>query len=81
MKGIVSEKDLVGAMRWIRELRKWALVNDTDPWAVRQAILMALEMDTEAALQRGVKLQALQRFDEIVKADIKEWLKEQGRRP
>ena len=72
----VKTKDLAGALRKIRDLRAWAAINDVDPWAVRQALIMALETDTDAALERGITPEALKHFDQEVKQHTREWLKQ-----
>lgn len=71
----VKEEDLEGAMKWIRELRRWAVKNNIDPWAVRQALVTALESDTIAALNRGIKKEDLLSFDSYIKRDVKEFMK------
>lgn len=76
---VVSEAELEKALKRIRALRLWAVQSDIDPWALRQALLMALEMDTKAALGRGIRPEALRDFDARVKADIRTWLEEANR--
>jgi len=73
----VSEDELVQVLCWVRNLRKWAVRTQIDPWAIRQGLVMALEMDTAAALKRGIKPEDLQNFDQVVRQDIKAWIKEQ----
>ena len=76
MSETVRDKDLIGAMRWIRDLRAWAYHNHIDPWAVRQALIMALEADTDAALRRGISKADLDRFDSLAKTEIKQLIHE-----
>ena len=71
----VSERDLVTCMRFIRDMRAHAVINNVDPWAVRQALILALEIDTATALKRGIKPEELRRFDTFIKKDVKTWLK------
>jgi len=63
----------------IRNLRAWAIREHIDPWALRQGLLVALEMDTAAALARGVSKAALDAFDVEAKKDIRAWIHEQGK--
>jgi len=58
----------------LRDLRLWAVINDIDPWAVRQMLVIALEMDTKAALDRGIKREDLENFDKLVKEDVQKWM-------
>jgi len=67
----VSEEDLRLVMEKIRDLRKWALSWEIDPWAMRQGLIIALELDTGAALERGVSSLDLEQFDKKIRADIK----------
>lgn len=71
----VRERDLTTCMVYIRDMRAHAVINNVDPWAVRQALVLALEMDTAAALERGVKPEELRRFDTFIKKDVRAWLK------
>lgn len=75
MDNTVSEKDLVVCMTFIKDMRAWAVANNTNPWTVRQALIISLAIDTAAARARGIPPKNLQRFDERVKADTKKWLK------
>jgi len=70
----VDEEDLVKVLRWVREMRRWALYEKIDPWAFRQALLIALEFDTEAALERGVTKNHLKKFDMLAKWEAKKIL-------
>jgi len=72
----VNVDELSGALRWIRALRQWAVRRHVDPWAVREALLIALSMDTEASLERGIPREDLARFDDAVNKDVKRWVKE-----
>jgi len=70
----VSEKDLLQMLKWIRGLRAWAVKNNIDPWAVRQGLIIALEMDTYLILNRGIPLESLKEFDRIASYDAKMWI-------
>jgi len=76
MSRTIPEKDLTGCMKWIRDMREWAFRNGINPFALRQAIIMALEMDTVAALSRGVKPEELKAFDDEVRRDVAEWIRQ-----
>ena len=71
----VKEQDLITCMTFIRDMRAWAALNNVDPWAVRQALLIALHMDTKAALARGIKHKDLQQFDRATRWSTGQWLK------
>jgi len=70
----VSERDFEACLVKLRDLRLWGVQNNIDPWAFRQMLLIALEMDTRAALDRGISLIDLQKFDSIAKKDIQLWM-------
>jgi len=72
----VNEKDFKACLVKLRNLRLWSVQNNIDPWAFRQTLLIALEMDTKAALDRGISPINLQNFDLIVKKDIQSWMKQ-----
>lgn len=71
----VNEQELIGCMMFVRNMRAWAVQNNVDPWAVRQTLLIALHLDTKAALNRGIKHQDLQHFDRAARWSIGQWLK------
>lgn len=75
----VSETDLNFVMMLVRDFRRCCLENKIDPWAVRQGLIIALVMDTKAAMERGVKERDLWDFDLLVKTDIELWLKREGK--
>ena len=72
--GTVEEKDLIQVMKWIRGLRAYAVKHNLAAWAVRQGLLMALEMDTRTAINRGIKPEDLHRFDRAVSVDVRAWM-------
>jgi len=75
----VSELDLIKVLEWIRGLRAWAVKNDIDPWALRQGLVIALEMDTYCFLERGISLEDLKKFDRKVSYDAKMWILKEGK--
>jgi len=77
MAETVSEKDLKACLVQLRNLRLWSVIRQVDPWAFRQMLLIALEMDTKAAIDRGISSINLQNFDAFVKKDIKSWMANQ----
>jgi len=74
MERSVNEKDFKACLLKLRDLRLWAVQNNIDPWSFRQMLLIALEMDTKVALDRGISLVDLQNFDSIAKKDIQSWM-------
>jgi len=70
----VKERDLQLCMLKIRELRRMAHNKHLDPWAVRQALVIALEIDTHVALKLGIPLEKLAEFDAMVATDVGEWI-------
>jgi hypothetical protein len=54
----------------LRDLRLWATQNKINPWIFRQMLIMAIEIDTLCAMERGIKRQDLERFDKTVKSNM-----------
>ncbi|MCK4299694.1 MAG: hypothetical protein KAX80_09180 [Planctomycetes bacterium] len=77
----VREQDLLQVLKWFRDLRIRALKKRIDPWAFRQGILLILQLDTQAALERGVTLEALQKFDRLTRTDAENIQPNKGRVP
>lgn len=71
---VVESLDLNLVLSGIRELRKLAILKKIDPWAFRQALIMTLEMDTDAAMKRGIKKQELDIFDDRVRVDVEAYI-------
>jgi hypothetical protein len=71
----VPTEDFEDVMVKIRDLRRWATSRRLDPWAFRQALLVALEIDTQAALEHGISMDDLAKFDDLARQDIRRWLK------
>ena len=74
----VNEEDLGFVLKKLRDLRAWVVHTETDPWAFRQALVMVLELDTTAALERGVEYSTLTAFDAQVRADARTWAQRRG---
>lgn len=72
----VPDKDLAEVLGWLRELRLRAFQGSLDPWAFRQALIIVLELDRVGALEKGVKLGDLNRFDAKAWEDASRWAKE-----
>jgi len=70
----VDEKHFTECLIKLRDLRLWAVINKIDPWAFRQTLIIALEMDTKVALERGIKQCDLQKFDFTAKKDAQLWV-------
>jgi len=71
--GELTPGDLLAAMNRLREFMAWAVKRHTDPWAVRQALLMVLHASTSAALECGFLQEDLDRFDSQVTKNLEEW--------
>jgi len=77
--GRVREGDLINMMRRMRDLRRWAHEHQMDPWAVRQALVIALALDTAAALKYGVSSENLEAFDREIRDDVQGWVEAEER--
>lgn len=69
-----DEEDLLYILKNLRDLRAWAYHTKVDPWVFRQGLIMVLEMDTDAALKRGVSEKDLQLFDKGAKSEARRWI-------
>jgi len=58
----------------LRDLRLYTTRRHGDPWAFRQALLIALELDTASALETGHTPEQLAEFDVVARKDAREWL-------
>lgn len=76
--GTVKEEELFRILKRLRDVRLWATRRDLSPWAFRQALVMVLELDTVAALERGVEYSTLDTFDATVRSDAREWVQRKG---
>jgi len=70
----ISEKDFKECLVKMGDLRLWAVQSKIDPWAFRQMLLIALEMDTKAAVDKGIKPIDLQKFDTVARKDVQLWM-------
>jgi len=71
----VSEKELFEVLKRLRDVRARHVRRKGDPWAFRQALVMVVELDTAAALERGVDIRVLNSFDVTVRADARAWVR------
>lgn len=69
------EKDLTEALEWFRAYRYWALSTKKNPWMIRQALVISLEIDTAVLLDQGVDLKALEKADQESKLEAKRLIK------
>ncbi len=74
----VNRDDLEWVLLQLRSLRAQAVLQGRDPWAVRQGLVLALTLDTEAALWKGVPKEKLDEFDTAVKLNVPELVKRRG---
>jgi len=74
----VPLRDFIAVMTKLKDLQEFCVRNNIDPWATRQVLTIALEMDTAAALARGIRREDLESFDQVVKRDAREWIREHG---
>lgn len=73
----VNEDDFTDALKYLKELKAYAVQNDLDPWAVRQALVLTLELDTITALNNPkVTQEQLYLFDAIVIKNARDLYKE-----
>lgn len=70
----VNETHLTEALAKLLIIRAWGVNMSIDPWAIRQALITVLAMDTEAALERGVDSDALFAFDEAAAVKAVEFI-------
>jgi len=77
---VVDRDSLVATLQRLKDLRAWAMKKGIDAWAVRQALVIVMAMDTAAALRRGVSRRQLDFFDRVVRADAEKWLEIEIRR-
>jgi len=73
----ISEEELLPVLVAIRNLRAWAVRENVDPWTLRQGLIIALELDTAAALRRGIPKVTLDAFDAEAKEDAQRWISTQ----
>jgi len=70
----VTTSQFLEAMKALREARARHVQRTGDPWAMRQALITVLELDTRAALDHGVSMKDLDRFDAGARKFALEWL-------
>ena len=74
-RAIVPEKDFYLVLKRLRDVRKWAVERDIDPWAFRQAMITVLELDTVTGVERGVKPEKLDEFDAVTRREAREFVR------
>ena len=74
-RAIVPEKDFYLVLERLRDVRKWAVERDIDPWAFRQAMITVLELDTVTGVERGVKPEKLDEFDAVTRREAREFVR------
>jgi len=52
----VNEKHLLKALKYLRDLRAWGVRRNIDPWAIRQALIMVLELKPGITLLAVLKM-------------------------
>ena len=71
----IKTEELLEALKRIRDLREWSVREKVNPWAVRQALIIGLEMDATAALEHGVTLREISRFDAQARAGAHRYIR------
>jgi len=71
----VNVEDLEFVLKRLRDVRAWHVKRKGEPWAFRQALIIVMELDTIAALERGVKAEVLASFDAAVRKDSRAWVR------
>jgi len=72
----VKEAELLAVLRRLRDLRRWALERRMDPWAFRQALIITMEIDKEAAMLHGRRSEDLEAFDREAREGARAWIRE-----
>ena len=70
----VDERTLLEVLKRLRDVRAWAAINKGDPWAFRQAMITVMAIDTDVALEGGVKNRDLNKFDMEAKVKAREFI-------
>jgi len=76
MSRTIKEGDLIWCLNWFKDFRACVIRDRIDPFAARQGLLVMLEMDTDAALAKGINPEKLKAFDEDVRKDVREWIRQ-----
>ena len=71
----IKRKELLEALKRIRDLREWSAREKVNPWAVRQALIIGLEMDSIAAHEHGVTPRDLSRFDDQARGSAHRYIR------
>jgi len=70
----IDERTFLEVLKRLRDVRAWAVVNKGDPWAFRQAMITVMAIDTDVALEKGVKNMDLNAFDMAAKVKAREFI-------
>ena len=71
----IRREELLEALKRIRDLREWSVRKKVSPWAVRQALIIGLEMDALAAHEHGVTPGDLSRFDDQARGSAHRYIR------
>jgi len=71
----IKQEELIAALRRIRDLREWSVREKVNPWAVRQALIIGLEMDYVAALEHGFSPGEITKFDRMARAGAHRYIR------
>lgn len=64
----VDEADFYKVLKRLRDVRAWAALAGSDPWAFRQALITVMAIDTAVALESEVTPESLAEFDMVARA-------------
>jgi len=70
------ERDLFECLKRLRDYRALAVYKKWNPWMVRQALVMVLELDTIALQEHGVDLKAIEEADRNSRSEARRMRKE-----
>ena len=74
----INKEELLEVLKRFRNMRARHVRRGGDPWAFRQALIMVLELDTVAALERGIEAETLASFDATIREDSQMWVRGRG---
>ena len=70
----VDMKHLTTARTYLRDLRAWSAKRNISPWVIRQAVITFMTIDTHVALERGIEVKTLRKFDAVAKQKAREFI-------
>ena len=68
--------DIQMVLTWLADVRALAIINNVDPWALRQALVTVLEVDTLTLVEKGLSREGLERFDMVARREARKWIRE-----